>query len=160
MPSKPDVYLAIFDHDGVLVDSLELHTRAWIELGRRTGLNFTPEFIHQTFGWTNPSIFRRLLGDAISEDEIKRYSDLKEVCYRDIARGKVRLMEGVRGVLDARTARGVILAIGSSGPRRGTRPATSGSQARGPRGRRSGSARGARGSGVSGGSGGRGGSKG
>jgi HAD superfamily hydrolase (TIGR01509 family) len=115
VPSNQDVYLAIFDHDGVLVDSLELHTQAWFELGRRTGLNFTPEFIHETFGWTNPSIFRRLLGDSISEDEIKRYSDLKEVCYRDIARGKVRLMEGVRGVLDGLTARGVRLAIGSSG---------------------------------------------
>jgi len=115
VPSNQDVYLAIFDHDGVLVDSLELHTQAWFEMGRRAGLNFTSAFIHETFGWTNPSIFRRLLGDSISEDEIKRYSDLKEVCYRDSARGKIGLMEGVRGVLDALTARGVKLAIGSSG---------------------------------------------
>jgi beta-phosphoglucomutase len=115
VPSNQDAYLAIFDHDGVLVDSLELHTQAWFEMGRRAGLNFTPEFIHETFGWTNPSIFRRLLGDSISERDIKRYSDLKEECYRDIARGKIRLMEGVRGALDALTARGVKLAIGSSG---------------------------------------------
>jgi HAD superfamily hydrolase (TIGR01509 family) len=114
VPSNQDTYLAIFDHDGVLVDSLEPHSQAWFELGRRTGLNFTPELIHETFGWTNPSIFRRLLGDTISDQEIKRYSDLKEVCYRDIARGKIELMEGVRAVLDALTARGVKLAIGSS----------------------------------------------
>ena len=65
---------------------------------------------------TNPSIFRRLLGDAITEDEIGRYADLKETCYRDVARGKIRLIEGVRELLDALTARGVKLAIGSSGP--------------------------------------------
>jgi beta-phosphoglucomutase len=112
-----DASLAIFDHDGVLVDSLEFHTEAWFELGRRTGLRFTAEFIHETFGMTNPSIFRRLLGDAISEQEISRYSDLKEVCYRDVARGRIRLMDGVRGVLDLLTAAGVKLAIGSSGPR-------------------------------------------
>jgi HAD superfamily hydrolase (TIGR01509 family) len=117
VPSAQDACLAIFDHDGVLVDSLENHTRAWFELGRRTGLSFTPEFIHQTFGMTNPSIFRKLLGDTISEDEMARYSDLKEVCYRDVARGSIRLMEGVRDVLDALTARGVLLAIGSSGVR-------------------------------------------
>ncbi len=117
LPAPSDAYLAIFDHDGVLVDSLELHQEAWFELGRRTGLDFTPEFIHATFGMTNPSIFRRLLGDAITEDEIWRLSDLKEVCYRDVARGQIVLMNGVREVLDALSARDVRLAIGSSGVR-------------------------------------------
>ena len=37
------------------------------------------------------------------------------MCYRDVARGKIVLMDGVREVLDALTARGVKLAIGSSG---------------------------------------------
>jgi HAD superfamily hydrolase (TIGR01509 family) len=114
--TKSDAYLAIFDHDGVLVDSLELHQQAWFEMGRRTGLAFTPEFIHATFGMTNPSILRRLLGDAITEAEIRRYSDLKEECYRDVARGHIGLMEGVREVLNTLAARGVLLAIGSSGP--------------------------------------------
>ena len=67
MPSDHDVYLAIFDHDGVLVDSLELHTQAWVEMGRRSGLSFPPEFIHETFGMTNPSIFRKLLGDKVGD---------------------------------------------------------------------------------------------
>jgi HAD superfamily hydrolase (TIGR01509 family) len=110
-------YLAIFDHDGVLVDSLALHQDAWLELGRRTGLALTPEFIHETFGMTNPSIFRKLLGDALDPAEIERYSDLKEVCYRELARGKITLMEGVRDLLDRLTAAAVLLAIGSSGVR-------------------------------------------
>jgi beta-phosphoglucomutase len=117
VPATFESFLAIFDHDGVLVDSLEAHQAAWVELGRRTGLDLTPEFIHATFGMTNPSIFRRLCGDAISEDEIRQYSNMKEECYRDAARGNIELMEGVRGVLDALTARGVKLAIGSSGAR-------------------------------------------
>jgi HAD superfamily hydrolase (TIGR01509 family) len=117
VPAPSAACLAIFDHDGVLVDSLECHQQAWFELERRTGLGFTPEFIHATFGMTNPSIFRRLRGDAITEEEILRYSALKEECYRDAARGRIHLMDGVREVLDALTARGVKLAIGSSGPR-------------------------------------------
>src|SRR5215468_1088404 len=112
-----DRYLAIFDHDGVLVDSLAFHQDAWVELGRRTGLALTPEFVHETFGMTNPSIFRRLLGDALDPAEIQRYSDLKEDCYREMARGKVTLMAGVRDLLDRLTAAGVLLAIGSSGVR-------------------------------------------
>jgi beta-phosphoglucomutase len=115
VPSNPNAYLAIFDHDGVLVDSLESHTQAWLEMGRREGLNLTPQFIHETFGMTNPSIFRRLLGDSVSEAVMKRYSDLKESCYRDAARGKIHVMDGVREALDGLTAHGVKLAIGSSG---------------------------------------------
>jgi HAD superfamily hydrolase (TIGR01509 family) len=117
VPPTQDAYLAIFDHDGVLVDSLEFHQEAWFEMGRRTGLNFTPEFIHDTFGMTNPTIFRRLLGDSLSPAQIQRYSDLKEECYRDLARGRIYLMNGVRAVLDALTDHGVKLAIGSSGVR-------------------------------------------
>jgi beta-phosphoglucomutase len=115
VPSDHDVYLAIFDHDGVLVDSLELHTQAWVEMGRRSGLSFPPRFIHETFGMTNPSIFRKLLGDKVGDHDIQGYSDLKELCYREVARGKIQLMAGVRGVLDALTAHRVKLAIGSSG---------------------------------------------
>jgi HAD superfamily hydrolase (TIGR01509 family) len=101
----------------VLVDSLAFHQDAWVELGRRTGLALTPEFIHETFGMTNPSIFRKLLGDALDPAEIQRYSDLKEVCYRDLARGRITLMAGVAELLEALSSAGVLLAIGSSGVR-------------------------------------------
>jgi HAD superfamily hydrolase (TIGR01509 family) len=117
VPNPEPTFLAIFDHDGVLVDSLAHHQHAWVELGRQTGLAITPEFIHETFGMTNPSIFRRLLGDALDEAEARRYSDLKEDCYRDAARGEIALMEGVRELLDGLTERGFRLAIGSSGVR-------------------------------------------
>lgn len=115
MSESSPALLAIFDHDGVLVDSLAFHQAAWLELGQRTGLELSNEFIHKTFGMTNPSIFRLLLGDSITEDQIQAYSDQKEVCYRDSARGKIELMDGVRGVLDSLTNAGFLLAIGSSG---------------------------------------------
>jgi HAD superfamily hydrolase (TIGR01509 family) len=116
VPDDPESILAIFDHDGVLVDSFDFHERAWLELERRARLGFTPEFIHHTFGMTNPSIFRRLLGDKLSDDDVRYYADLKEECYRDVARGRIRLLEGMRELLDGLTERGVKLAIGSSGP--------------------------------------------
>jgi HAD superfamily hydrolase (TIGR01509 family) len=115
VPKLDPPVLAIFDHDGVLVDSLELHQNAWMELGRRENLPITAEFIHETFGMTNPSIFERLLGGSVHADELQRYGDIKEECYRDAARKTITLMDGVRPFLDALTAQGVALAIGSSG---------------------------------------------
>lgn len=109
--------LAIFDHDGVLVDSLEFHQQAWLEFGRRTGLNLTPEFIHQTFGMTNRGIFRLLLGDSMSEAEIANYSALKEECYRDVAQGEDHTHGRGAGGARRPDAAGVRLAIGSSGAR-------------------------------------------
>jgi beta-phosphoglucomutase len=109
--------LAIFDHDGVLVDSLALHQDAWLEMARRTGLPITAEFIHETFGMTNPMIFARLLGEASHDHDLVRYSLQKEECYREVARGRIVLMDGVCELLDALTEAGVRLAIGSSGPR-------------------------------------------
>lgn len=106
--------LAIFDHDGVLVDSLANHQLAWKELGSREGLPITDDFIHKTFGMTNPTILRLLLGDTLKDETLNYYSDLKETCYRDVARGKITLMAGVRELLEELEARGFLLAIGSS----------------------------------------------
>lgn len=116
MPTDPTL-LAIFDHDGVLVDTLDLHQRAWVEMGRRGGLPITAEFVRETFGMTNPAMFRRLLGDALTEDEVRRQSEVKESIYRELARGKIALMDGVRGLLGRLAAAGFKLAVGTSGAR-------------------------------------------
>ncbi len=113
MPDAP--LLAIFDHDGVLVDSLEHHQHAWLELGGRTGLPITDAFIRETFGMTNPSIFARLLGRELDAETLARYSDMKEECYREVARGNIVLLPGIKDLLDGLTERAVRLAIGSSG---------------------------------------------
>jgi HAD superfamily hydrolase (TIGR01509 family) len=99
------------------VDSLAFHQAAWVDLGAQTGLPITADFVHETFGMTNPMILRLLLGEALGDPEVARYSDLKEECYRRLARGRIGLMEGVRETLDALTGAGVLLGIGSSGVR-------------------------------------------
>jgi HAD superfamily hydrolase (TIGR01509 family) len=116
--AHPDApLLAIFDHDGVLVDSLEMHSHAWLELGRREGLAITESFIRETFGMTNPSILSRLYGRELAPSEYDRLGGIKEECYREVARGQVTLMPGVRALLDALSARNVLLGMGSSAPR-------------------------------------------
>jgi HAD superfamily hydrolase (TIGR01509 family) len=116
VPTDPPL-LAIFDHDGVLVDSLDLHQRAWVEMGRRGGLPITAEFVKVTFGMTNVAMFRQLLGDTIDLAELQRQSDVKEAVYREVARGRIALMDGVRDLLGRLAAGGYRLAVGTSGIR-------------------------------------------
>ena len=82
--------------------------------GRRTAGNLR-RFVHQTFGMTNPSIFR-LLRATRSEAEMPGYSANQG---RMLSRSRAaRSSDGRRpGVLDSLTDRGCQLAIGSSGVR-------------------------------------------
>lgn len=116
MPDAPS-RLAIFDHDGVLVDSYDLHEQAWLELGRRRGLPITRDLVRRTFGMTNPDIFRELFDQEIDPTLASELGFAKEQCYRDVARPRIRLMDGVAELLDNLQGHGFALAIGSSGPR-------------------------------------------
>jgi HAD superfamily hydrolase (TIGR01509 family) len=109
--------LAIFDHDGVLYDSLPLHTIAWVEFGRRQNLPIDEQFVRSTFGLTNYTIFERLISPDLPREESKRLGDLKEACYRDMARGQISLMAGVADLIENLKKANFLLAIGSSGPR-------------------------------------------
>lgn len=122
--TRPEL-LAIFDHDGVLVDSLAFPQEAWVGLGQRAGLPITRELVLETSGLTNPKIFERLVGDQLPPDEVARLGDLKEACYRALARGRIVLMDGVIELIDALAERVVALAIGTSGPRANSEPTIS-----------------------------------
>ncbi len=117
-PRRDAASLAIFDHDGVLVDTLALHQAAWLEHSRRSGLGITAEFVHRDLWHDQPE--HPPAGCWARRSPTPRSPatpTLKEECYRDIARGQIALMEGIRETLDALTASGVRLAIGSSGVR-------------------------------------------
>lgn len=106
--------LAIFDHDGVLVDSLDLHSKAWVEFGVRQNLPIDNDFVRDTFGLTNFTIFERLYGRELPRDEAIALGELKEACYRDMARGTIELMAGVHDLIDQLASHDFHLAIGSS----------------------------------------------
>ncbi len=48
--------------DGVLVDTGELHYRAWEQVLGQEGIHFSPDEFRRTFGMHNASILEILLG--------------------------------------------------------------------------------------------------
>jgi beta-phosphoglucomutase len=108
----------IWDMDGTLVDTAELHYRAWVALARELRLPFTRADFTATFGMRNPEILRQLfVGPDSSETEVAQLGARKEDLYKAQARQGVELLPGVRGLLEALHAAGVKQAIGSSAPR-------------------------------------------
>jgi len=107
----------IWDMDGTLVDTAELHFQAWCETAVEMGKPFTRADFTATFGKRNPEIIRQLYGTSYSETEIADWGYRKEEHYKSAARRGVELLPGVRPLLEGLHALGFKQAIGSSAPR-------------------------------------------
>ncbi len=109
---------AIWDVDGTLVDTAELHFRAWVELATAIGKPFTRTDFAATFGRRNPEIIRALFDPQADDQTVADLGDRKEQIYRGAAaRQGVALLPGVRELLDGIKALGWLQAVGSSAPR-------------------------------------------
>jgi beta-phosphoglucomutase len=107
---------AIWDVDGTLVDTAELHFQAWQEICREQGRDFTRDDFAATFGQRNPEIIRTLFGERFNPEEIAALGDRKEVLYRSAASKGVELLPGVRRLVEELHRVGFVQAIGSSAP--------------------------------------------
>jgi len=115
MPIEPRA--VIWDVDGTLVDTAELHFAAWVRLAGEMGRPFSRDDFAATFGRRNPEIIRFLFRQEFSDAEVLDIGERKETYYRAAAEQGVRLLPGVREMLAGLHARGVQQAVGSSAPR-------------------------------------------
>lgn len=107
----------IWDVDGTLVDTAELHFRAWVALCADLGRPFDRADFAATFGRRNPEIIRHLFGERYGDAGIDELGCRKEELYKAEARRGVDLLPGVRPLLDGLRQAGIRQAIGSSAPR-------------------------------------------
>jgi beta-phosphoglucomutase len=111
-------WAVLWDVDGTLVDTAELHFQAWVQLAREIDMPFTRADFAGTFGWRNPEIIPKLFGSHYTTEQIDQIGNRKESLYRTEAEKGVALLPGVAALLDAIQAAGGVQAIGSSAPRR------------------------------------------
>jgi beta-phosphoglucomutase len=107
----------IWDVDGTLVDTAEMHFAAWQRMANEMGRPFTRADFAATFGRRNPEIIRFLFRNEFTDAEVQDIGERKETYYRSAAEDGVSLLPGVRDLLDGLHACGVRQAVGSSAPR-------------------------------------------
>ncbi|MGA3171304.1 MAG: HAD family phosphatase [Chthoniobacteraceae bacterium] len=113
--TAPANWGAIFDWDGVIIDSSRQHEESWERLAREVGKPLPEGHFKAGFGRKNEFIIPRLLHWTRDEAEVRLLSLRKEALYREIVRGKgLDPLPGVRTWLDRLRAAGVPCALGSS----------------------------------------------
>jgi beta-phosphoglucomutase len=115
--SSAQRWAVIWDVDGTLVDTAELHFHAWAALARELGKPFTRGDFAGTFGWRNPEIIPKLFGAGYAAGEVAALGDRKEALYRAEAGKGVALLPGARNLLVSVHDAGGWQGIGSSAPR-------------------------------------------
>jgi HAD superfamily hydrolase (TIGR01509 family) len=106
---------AIFDWDGVIIDSSTHHEESWERLAAETGHSLPPGHFKRGFGMKNERIIPDLLGWSFDPDEIRRLSLRKEVLYREIVQEwGIAPLPGVVMWLDRLRDLQIPCAIGSS----------------------------------------------
>ncbi len=113
-PASPP-FAALFDWDGVVLDSSRQHERSWERLAAETGLALPEGYFKLSFGMKNEAIIPEILHWAHDADAIRRLSLRKEELYREIIRTEgIDPLPGVRVWLERLRDAGIPCAIGSS----------------------------------------------
>ena len=108
----------IFDCDGVVVNSSDLHIEAWKKLSEEEGMVFPEHLFKMSFGMKNEQIIPDLFGWTHEVQEIRRLDARKELLYRElvVSRG-ASTFPGVESFLKMLKKQRFPCVIGSSAPR-------------------------------------------
>jgi beta-phosphoglucomutase family hydrolase len=112
----PSSIAVLWDMDGVLVDTAELHYQTWKQTLADYGVPFSRQIFNEFFGMNNEQTLTGILGRPPEPSFLQEASDHKEDKFRKSIHGQIELYPGVRKLLQELQRAGVIQAIASSAP--------------------------------------------
>ena len=107
---------AIFDVDGTMADTTELHYAAFSQTAKEVGFHFDRETFGRIFGMHNNQIFKLFCGADLPQDRLDAMADRKEEIVRQAARQHLLPIKGLYGFLTELEAARIPMAVGSSAP--------------------------------------------
>jgi beta-phosphoglucomutase len=107
----------LWDVDGVLFDTGEFHFQSWMQALPEFGIPFERDMFPLIFGMKNEEAIPRLVGRPMAAELVDEIGNRKEEIFRQVARGRVQLLPGVREWLERFSERGYPQAAASSAPK-------------------------------------------
>jgi HAD superfamily hydrolase (TIGR01509 family) len=109
---------ALFDWDGVIVDSSAAHKESWEMLARERGLPLPPNHFARSFGRKNAVIIPEIYKWSQDPAEIEELGKAKEHLYlKLLGEWGLEALPGVETLLRALNAAGIPCAVGTSTPK-------------------------------------------
>jgi beta-phosphoglucomutase family hydrolase len=102
--------------DGTMIDNMPYHNAAFVELHKRYNVPMADDFLPRTSGKTNNDIMPMIFGKDISTERIAELAHEKESLYRELYRPQLKLVNGLRELLEEIKAAGIPMCVGSSAP--------------------------------------------
>jgi beta-phosphoglucomutase family hydrolase len=109
-------YAIIWDMDGVIVDTGEYHYQSWVQTFDELDVPFSKEQFRATFGMNNAGILEIICGRKLPPDEEVRIGEYKEEIFRELIKGKAKLLPGIENALKNFSEWKLKQAIASSAP--------------------------------------------
>lgn len=107
---------AIFDMDGVLVDNVLYHIRAWTQLGKELGWKLADKQVRSAFGQRNSEMLAAFSGKSLTSKQAAQYAERKEVIYRELMAPALAPVAGLEQFLGDLNKEGFRTAVATSGP--------------------------------------------
>ena len=111
-----NITAVLWDLDGVLADTGQLHFETWKLALDELGLPFDWETFGKIFGRNNASSLELLLGHPAPAELVTRIDQVKEGAFRQLAPGQVMRIPGALEWLEEFQRRGLPQAVASSAP--------------------------------------------
>ena len=106
----------IFDVDGVLLDSYQMHFQCWMSMAEKDGIILTEYEFRSLFGRRGREIARQIWGPEFSEQQVVSIHRQKQALYRESLQRDLPAMDGAVQLIDGLVDAGFALAVGSSAP--------------------------------------------
>ena len=113
-------YAVIFDVDGVLIDSGQIHYESWKKLANEIGVAFSKQYFEKTFGKQGIPTLKKIVSKNVSDKQLHEWVELKEVYYREMIKDNLTALPGVIPLIKELKENSFKLAVATSGPPKNT----------------------------------------
>lgn len=107
----------IFDMDGVIVDNMKYHKRAWGMFLKKYAPDMDVEEFSKHFGKVNKDLLKIVFQRKISDEEESRFGEEKEALYREFYAEDVAPTDGLVEFLQDLKENSVKTAVASAAPK-------------------------------------------
>jgi HAD superfamily hydrolase (TIGR01509 family) len=106
----------LWDMDGTLVDSGDLHFQSWLDTLPKYGLSISRELFNETFGMRLDEIIRVMFQEKYTPELVQTIGAEKEASFRESMPGKLQPLPGVKKLIKLFKEANIPQAVASSAP--------------------------------------------